>query len=120
MSYTNSINELFNYYYTRGGLKMEISSLTACPICNNNEFIAKHEATYVYNYEIKTSGDQQEEFLPFLFDTRDHIKSNQYIQCKHCDSKFPCEFGPLNKGINMTILQKAVRTELVESPDFLG
>ncbi|TCT16304.1 hypothetical protein EDC18_102321 [Natranaerovirga pectinivora] len=99
---------------------MKIEPITTCPICKNNELIAKHEATYVYSYKLENDPNSTEEFIPFLFDTRDHLTSNQYIECPSCNTKFSCEFGDFNKGINMTILQKAIRTELVESPDFLG
>ncbi|MFP4698019.1 MAG: hypothetical protein ACLFMO_04865 [Eubacteriales bacterium] len=99
---------------------MNLSTTTICPICNNNNFTAKHEATYIYNYKFTTSGEIEEDFLPFLFDNREHLTSKQYIECDNCKSKYPCEFGPLNKGINMTILQTAIRSEHVDSPDFLG
>ncbi|TCK98459.1 hypothetical protein EDC19_0881 [Natranaerovirga hydrolytica] len=92
----------------------------SCPNCHHSNLIAKHEATYVYSYTLDKDNINDNEFIPFLFDTRDHIVSKEYLECSHCSSKFYCDFNTFDKGVNMTILQKAIRGDKTESPEFLG
>ncbi|WHH58057.1 hypothetical protein [Petroclostridium sp. X23] len=94
-----------------------------CPKCKNKDFIAKYEATYVYSYHIDTDvlGHKNvEEFLPFLFDNREQTEAKEYVQCCTCGVQYPCTFSEGNKGIDFTILQKAVRSNHVIMPEFFG
>lgn len=102
---------------------MNSSVHITCPICKGNNFRAKYEATYVYSYVIDSDAPgvkNKEEFLPFLFDNREQKEAKQYMECANCGAKFPCSFSHGNKGIDFTILQKAVRSDFVEKPEFLG
>ena len=95
-----------------------------CPECNNKNFTIRREATYVYSYkfnsgEIKKANEKVDE-LPFLFDNRESTKSSEFIECDKCGSKFPISLEKCNQKINLTILQKAIRSDMVQTPEFLG
>lgn len=102
---------------------MELSSSLICPACRNNSLTAKYEATYVYSYCIDSGApgrQNEEEFLPFLFDNREQKGAKEYIECSSCGAQYPCSFGEGNKGVNFTILQKAIRSDHVDRPEFFG
>jgi DNA-directed RNA polymerase subunit RPC12/RpoP len=102
---------------------MNVSTPITCPKCGSSNLVAKYEATYVYSYIIDSDAPgrkNKEEFLPFLFENRDKIDCKQYMKCSDCGAAYPCSFGPENEGVDLTILRKAVRSDLVENPEFLG
>lgn len=102
---------------------MELSPHIQCPACGSNQLLARYEATYVYSYIIDDDvlgSKNKEEFLPFLFDNREQKDAKQYVECTHCHAHYPCSFSEGNKGIEMTILQKAIRSDHVTRPGFLG
>lgn len=101
---------------------MNISQSISCPQCNGRDFHAKYEATYVYTYAINTatSLNTTEENLPFMFDKRDQGSSKQYIECKECGAQYPCSFKLNTNKIDFTILQKAIRADHKDAPEFLG
>ena len=102
---------------------MDLSKDLKCPECNSNKFYAKYEATYVYSYFIdsdKPGRNNKNEFLPFLFDNRELKDSKEYVQCCNCGKQYPCNFSENHKGIDFTILQKAIRADHVAEPQFLG
>lgn len=85
-----------------------------CPICNNNHFMIKYEAGYIYSYLIDSNAPglkNDEEFLPFLFDRREQKETRQYIECSSCGSKYPCYFNHWDKNISMQALQDAICPE---------
>jgi len=102
---------------------MNCNNKIVCPFCNSQKFVAKYEATYIYSYILDSDAlgrKNEDEFLPFLFENREKKEDTQYLECSNCGSKFPCNFGPGENGIDFTILQKAVRADHVENPQFLG
>lgn len=103
---------------------MEIKDPLICPECQCEYFEIKREATYVYTYKINTmlTGDlsHEGEPLPFLFDNRELVDGSENLICKGCGAKFPCKLDFLNNKINFTIIQKAIRSDLVEEPEFFG
>lgn len=101
---------------------MNISESLSCPECNGRGFNAKYEATYVYTYAINTSSslNNAEENLPFMFDKRDQGSSKQYIECKDCGAQYPCSFKLDADKIHFTILQKAIRADHEDKPEFWG
>jgi len=101
---------------------LNIQKSLTCPKCGGHKFTAKYEATYVYSYMIDSDmiGEKNEdEFFPFLFDNRELKNASEYIQCCNCGNRFPCCFSD-KKGIHLTILQKAIRADHAENPEFLG
>jgi glutaredoxin len=66
-----------------------------CPICNSNDLILRHEASYVYSYVIDSDAPglkNSEEFLSYLYDKREQKDSREYIECKNCGTQFPYTF----------------------------
>lgn len=95
-----------------------------CPKCSNNSFELKREATYLYTYQIDSAEKEawlnKTEVLPFLFDNREQIHEVESLICKKCSATFPCS---LNKNINemkLIILQKALRSDYQDTPQFFG
>lgn len=103
---------------------MNIDKTMACPKCNNKDFLLKQEAKYVYSYKLDTSNFEntldKTTSLPFLFDNRELDGSKQYIECEECNEKFPTDFKLSDKKIELTILQKAIRADHTEKPEFFG
>lgn len=101
---------------------MKISESIECPKCKGKEFSIKHESTYLYTYKINTpevtNSSKENEFLPFLFDNREHVSLKQYIYCEKCKSKFPCSFDVGDEKINLTIIQKAIRSDYIQDVEF--
>lgn len=72
-------------------------NILICPICNSNKLILKYEAKYVYSYTIDSNAPGSHsatEFLPFLYDKREQVESNQYIECDNCNTHLPFFFSP--------------------------
>lgn len=104
-------------------MKLNLSTRIVCPACNGSSFTAKYEATYLYSYSIDSNAPglkNDEEFLPFLFDNRKLLESRQYIECNVCGSRYLCSFNEGNRGVDLIILQKAIRSYYVSNPEFLG
>lgn len=100
---------------------MNIDKTINCPKCGEGNFIIKREATYLYSYKLENSSDRSdEEALPFLFDNREKIHGKEYLQCENCQTQYPCNLDELNGKIHFTILQKAIRSDLNNPPQFLG
>lgn len=95
----------------------------SCPKCGSDKFVAKFQASYVYSYKIDKDApgsENNDEFLPFLFDNREIIDSKEYLECENCKARFPCDFNEGTKGVSLTILQKAIRSDHTIDPKFLG
>jgi DNA-directed RNA polymerase subunit RPC12/RpoP len=105
-------------------LLLKIDQSLNCPKCNGTYFTMKREAAYLYTYKINTPDTEQwskeNEGLSFLFDYREQLSDKEYLECEKCKSKFPCELKLADENIDFTILQKAIRSEYVSNPDFLG
>ncbi|MCT4509089.1 MAG: hypothetical protein N4A48_10085 [Tepidibacter sp.] len=102
---------------------MNINKSLSCPNCNSNDFLLKYEAKYVYVYKIDTSNFEdinKTSNVPFLFDTRDKADSNQYIECMGCKNRYKCDLEHDHEKIDFTILQKAIRSDYIENPEFFG
>ncbi len=92
---------------------MDSNKLLVCPICNNNEFQIKYEATYVYSYNIDSDAPGQknhEEFLPFLFDNREQKDTKQFLECNSCGTQYRCYFNQWDDKISIKDLQSAIST----------
>ena len=103
---------------------MEINETLVCPKCKNKNFTIKREATYLYSYKFSTkdavSAEHETKELPFLFDNREKTEFKEFIECDNCGARFPVVLEECNKNINFTILQKAIRSDYVDQPEFLG
>lgn len=103
---------------------MRIKESITCAKCNGTHFTVKREATYLYSYNLDTPESGQwskdPEALPFLFDNRELVQSNEYLQCENCGARFPCSLDERNNTINFTIERKAIRADNVTNPEFLG
>jgi hypothetical protein len=84
----------------------------------------KRQATYVYTYNINTPNidlwGNDKEALPFLFDSREQTSSEEYLECDHCGEKYPYPFSTGKQKIDLTILQKAIRADNKDEPEFFG
>jgi len=101
---------------------LKISESLVCPKCNSKNFEVKHEATYLYTYKIDTVNvnDEELENLPFLFDNREQTCFKEFIECNQCGTKYPCSFNKENQTVDLTIMKKAIRSDKVQTPEFLG
>lgn len=102
---------------------MDINESLICPKCKETYFEVKREATYLYTYKLDTpltdEWSNEDETLPFLFDNRELLNSNEYIECKSCGATYPYDLYS-NNNIHFTIVQKAIRSDMVEDPEFFG
>lgn len=103
---------------------MKIEESLICPKCNGHYFQVKREATYLYTYKLNTPDTEQwsenDEALPFLFDNREKISDKDYLECEECKEKYPCDLDSRESKINFTILQKAIRADYKNNPEFFG
>lgn len=95
-----------------------------CPKCGSCNFELIREATYLYTYDLDSLGKESwltnNESFPFLFNNREQIKESETLKCKECSSTFPCSLNKDNKEMKLIILQKAIRSDFQENPQFLG
>ncbi|HVI39545.1 MAG TPA: hypothetical protein VM577_02705 [Anaerovoracaceae bacterium] len=90
---------------------MDNSKLLVCPICHNNRFIMKYEASHIYSYVFDSDAPGQknkEEFLSFLYDNRELTNSDQYVECQSCGAKFPCNINVWGNDTSLRELQEAI------------
>ena len=101
---------------------MNINESLICPKCKGKNFEIKHEATFLYTYKIDTLNGNvdEDENLPFLFDNREQTCFKEYIECSKCGVKYPCAINKENQTIDLTIMKKAIKSDNVEAPEFLG
>jgi hypothetical protein len=103
---------------------MNINKSLTCPKCAGKSFEVKREATYIYTYKVNTPNlenlSANKEGLPFLFDNREKSASNEYLICLDCGAEYQCSLEEDGDKVNLTILQKAIRADNQENPQFLG
>lgn len=103
---------------------MELHKSIQCPQCSGKSFTAKYESTYIYSYKIEPPDSEKDnrdnDAYPFLFDNREQMNSKQYIECRDCKAKYPCQFTLDSKQVDFTIVQKAIRGDYAEKPEFFG
>jgi DNA-directed RNA polymerase subunit RPC12/RpoP len=108
----------------KGSIIMELKESLKCPKCGGKDFVIKREATYLYTYKVNLEdmkkNDNKIPSLPFLFDSREKETSNEYIECEKCGEKYAISLDAQGKQIDFTIIQKAVRADYIENPEFLG
>lgn len=66
-----------------------------CPVCNSNELMLRHEASYIYSYVLDSDKPgllNSEKFLSYDYDIREQKDSHKYIECQSCKSRFPDTF----------------------------
>ncbi|WP_406242075.1 hypothetical protein ACF3M2_14360 [Tissierella carlieri] len=102
---------------------MDTNEYLVCTECKGVYFEIKREATYLYTYKLETpltkNLSDKDEALPFLFDNRELLNSNEYIECRNCGAIYPYDLYS-NNNIHFTIVQKAARSDIIEEPEFLG
>jgi uncharacterized protein YbaR (Trm112 family) len=95
-----------------------------CPKCNNNTFVLKREASYIYEYKIDSNTPDIQSgkttAVPYLFYHRDQTHTEEYLECETCKTHYPCSLGHNEKDIDLVILQKAIRSDHTVNPEFLG
>ena len=103
---------------------MDLKESIKCPKCGGKDFVIKREATYLYSYKFNSedmkSNNNKTKSLPFLFDNREKETSNEYIECEKCGEKYPISLDAQGNKIDFMIIQKAVRGDYTENPEFLG
>jgi len=103
---------------------MDLKKSLTCPKCGGKDFIIKREVTYLYTYKINSDNIQETndriESVPFSFDNREKENSNEYMECERCEAKYPMSLSDYSKQIDLTIIQKAIRSDYTENPEFLG
>lgn len=95
----------------KAGMRRTDPKALFCPYCNGNDFVIKYEAAYVYSYVLDKDApglNNRDEFLSYLYDNREQIKSDQYIECNSCNSKFPCYFNKWDGSIGAAELQSVI------------
>jgi len=113
IKYHNTVAIIF----TKGRCILELKESLICTKCRGSHFTVKRVATYLYSYDLE---NKKSEALPFLFDNRELVESHEYLQCEQCGATFPCTLDERSNTINFTIEQKAVRSDHVTNPEFLG
>ncbi|SCG84270.1 hypothetical protein DW1_2710 [Proteiniborus sp. DW1] len=103
---------------------MDTDKYLVCPECKGVNFEMRREATFLYNYKLDTpltkNWSEKEKELPFLFDYRELLNSKEYLECINCKTRYSHDFKEGSPKIRLTILQKAIRTDNQENPQFLG
>lgn len=102
---------------------LNIDTSISCPNCNGKDFSLKYEAKYVYVYKVDMNNVEsinKSSHVPFLFDTRDKTDSNQYIECESCKARYKCDLEHDHEKIDFTILQRAIRSDHIQKPEFFG
>jgi uncharacterized protein YbaR (Trm112 family) len=103
---------------------MDLSDNLLCPKCKSKNFRVEREVTYIYSYKFSSDSLQEvsskAETLPFLFDNREKSDSEEFIICEECGAKYDISLEHRNKNIDVTILRKAIRSDYVKEPQYLG
>ena len=88
-----------------------MSKKLICSRCKSNSFEIKYEATYVYSYVIDSDApglNNRNEFLPYMYDSREQKSSKQYIECRSCKTKYPCHFTEWKDDMGVDSLQRII------------
>lgn len=105
-------------------MEININKTLKCPNCGGDSFELIREATYIYTYEIDTLGKEpwlnETDAFPFLFNNRKQINEKENLRCKNCSASFPCSLNKNNSEMKLVILQKALRSDFQDTPQFLG
>lgn len=108
----------------KGLFTLKIHESIICPKCKGAHFTIKRETTYLYSYKLKTAASKEnienDSNLPFLFDNREQIANIEYLQCDECGALYTYDLAKDNSNVQLTILQKAIRCDYVNAPEFLG
>lgn len=103
---------------------MRIHEALICPECHGAYFTVKRETTYLYSYKLETPNTENitenDLNLPYLFDNREQISNKEYLQCDECGEKYSYDLKKDTPNIHFTILQKAIRSDYVNNPEFFG
>lgn len=96
-----------------------MDNIFICPACKSGDLSAKYEAKYIYSYKMDSNAPglkNTEEFLPFMYDNREQQVARQYIECNSCGTQYPCFFTDGNKGVDFSMLQKAINLDNAQRP----
>ena len=81
-----------------------------CPVCRSSRLIMKYEAKYVYSYVIdedKPGLKNDTIFLPFLYDKREQVEADQYIECGSCGTRLPVFYTQADGGFDLKIAKRS-------------
>ncbi|QAA34320.1 hypothetical protein C1I91_23240 [Clostridium manihotivorum] len=103
---------------------MIIDGNLKCEKCDSEDFVIKREATYVYTYDISSSNSEKAirrtEETPFMFDNREKVREKDFLHCKNCGAIYEFSVGDISDKVEFTIIQKAIRSDYQDKPEFLG
>lgn len=77
-----------------------------CPVCDSKVLTLKHEASYVYSYQLDSNAPgafNTDEFHSFQYDKREQTSARRYIECNGCGRKFSYVLGEQGLQINDTV-----------------
>ena len=108
----------------KGLFTLKIHESIICPKCKGTHFTVKRETTYLYSYKLEITPPEKsienDSNLPYLFDNREQIDNIEYLQCDECGEMYTYDLGKDSPHVQLTILQKAIRCDYVNNPEFLG
>ena len=107
----------------KGLFILKIHESLICPKCKGVHFTVKRETTYLYSYKLETPAPESiknDSNLPFLFDNREQLTNIEYLQCDECGAMYTYDLPKDNPKAQLTILQKAIRCDYVNTPEYLG
>lgn len=82
-----------------------------CPVCGSRNLMLKYEASYVYSYAIDSNEPGRlniNEFLPFMYDSREQKDIKQYIECIQCGTQIPCYFHEQNQSLDTRSVERVL------------
>jgi DNA-directed RNA polymerase subunit M/transcription elongation factor TFIIS len=86
-----------------------------CPVCGSSTLMLKYEASYVYSYAIDSNipGTLNfNEFLPFMYDSREQKDIKQYIECSQCSTQIPCYFHEQTRSLDIKSIEKVLNQKV--------
>lgn len=84
-----------------------------CPRCGGDKFRIKYQVSYEYTYIIDADAPglkNNKRFFPFLYDDRQQIDGQQFLECITCGAQFPYYCTEWDEGVSKESLQRAVQS----------
>ena len=88
---------------------------SVCPVCGSSSLMLKYEASYVYSYAIDSNAPGTlniNEFLPFMYDSREQKDTKQYIECSKCSTRIPCYFHEQNNRLDSKSIERVLNQKV--------
>lgn len=103
---------------------MNTENPIVCTKCNTKDFVMKREATYLYTYDIDNTNILKSlmntEETPYTFNNREMVGEDDFLICKNCGERYSYSLDKVNSKIKLTIVQRAIRSDHQDVPEFLG